>query len=326
MKHQIKTWALYSYQLPLHKPILARDAHSKIRKGLIVIQKQQDRWGIGEAAPIPGFHSQSLTDVYQELRSWLRDRDPQKRSTLGSLSQFALDMSEYPYDKPNIDIAINGLLGAPADISADDFDCYKIKVGRQPIEDDLAMLHQFASLLPEKVQIRLDANRAWSLEQSLRFWEGLKKIPLNIDYIEEPLQDMTSADQLPFRFALDESLPLFSDDIDRLTSRFPNIAALILKPSLQGGLFRAESMVKQATSIGLRTVISSTFESSIGLFALANLAAHQPKTHAGLGTQSWFAQDLIAPQAKPCRGFLQTRGDIALDEIRWALLHKEAQG
>jgi len=46
--------------------------------------------------------------------------------------------------------------------------------------------------------------------------------------------------------------------------------------------------------LDLVPVLSSSFESSVGLLALADMAAAvAPETACGLGTASWFAEDLL---------------------------------
>src|SRR5690606_36090539 len=84
----------------------------------------------------------------------------------------------------------------------------KLKVGRTGIEDDLARAGAAAESLGKTVALRFDANRAWTLEDALRFAEGLRAaVPY---YIEEPLQDANDLPDFVARsdlpVALDESL------------------------------------------------------------------------------------------------------------------------
>lgn len=79
-------------------------------------------------------------------------------------------------------------------------------------------------------------------------------------------------------------------------------AALVLKPAVLGGLERTAQLAAWAAQRGMRAVVSSAFESSLGLSQLAQLAAAletapgvQASQH-GLATLSWFAEDLL-PEA-----------------------------
>ena len=129
------------------------------------------------------------------------------------------------------------------------------------------------------------------------FWNLIKGYEQRVEYIEEPLSDPSSYPRLPIPFALDERLPMFHDLLDGLSS----LRAIILKPSLLG-LHNCSNWIKRSTKLGLNAVISSTFESSVGLFAYANIA--QTNTHCGLGTSSWFKEDVLETRAIPQNGML----------------------
>ena len=84
--------------------------------------------------------------------------------------------------------------------------------------------------------------------------------------------------------------------------------------------------MQKASERNISAVVSSTFESSIGIHALCNLAAAQPKTTHGLGTASWFAADLIAHRALPHNGFLRSGSDVQASDINTEFLQLDAQG
>ncbi len=93
--------------------------------------------------------------------------------------------------------------------------------------------------------------------------------------------------------ALDETLP----ETDFTTLSLPNgIVALILKPSVLGGIEKTMQFATYAQNSGIKAVISSAFQSGIGLAAAANLAAcmNQQDVPAGLDTYKWLAEDVLA--------------------------------
>ena len=159
------------------------------------------------------------------------------------------------------------------------------------------MVRTILETLPAQTKIRLDANCAWSLSECMLFWSLIKGHTKNIEYIEEPLSNPDDYIQLPIPFALDERLAMFKEQLHTL----PYLRAIILKPSLLG-FHSCEEWIYKATVLNLNAVISSTFESSIGLFAYARIA--QPNTHCGLGTNSWFKEDLLEQRALPQKGML----------------------
>ena len=77
------------------------------------------------------------------------------------------------------------------------------------------------------------------------------------------------------------------------------VVALVLKPAVLGGFERTALLAAWAAQRGMHAVVSSAFESGLGLSQLAQLAAAlevapgvQPAQH-GLATLSWFAEDLL---------------------------------
>lgn len=80
-------------------------------------------------------------------------------------------------------------------------------------------------------------------------------------------------------------------------------AALVLKPAVLGGFERTAQLAAWAAQRGMHAVVSSAFESSLGLSQLAQLAAAleaapgAQATQHGLATLTWFAEDLLPAAA-----------------------------
>ena len=96
----VNRWAIYTYTLPLKRPILARGENRRQRKGLLLFLKTKERIGIGEAAPIDGFHTHTLQQVQTELIAYCTHRQTAKREDLSALSRFALEMTEQTPSSP----------------------------------------------------------------------------------------------------------------------------------------------------------------------------------------------------------------------------------
>ena len=136
------------------------------------------------------------------------------------------------------------------------------------------------------LQLRLDANRAFSLKQAVKFAEKIAK-PLRsrIQFIEEPCQTPSLSRQFAemtgIHIAWDESVrePHF------LVKDEPNLTAIVIKPTLTGSFEKCVSLIQQAHSQGISAVISSSIESSLGLTQLARIAKqYTPDMVAGLDT------------------------------------------
>ena len=161
----------------------------------------------------------------------------------------------------------------------------KVKVAQTSIEDELSLIYGILRNRPD-LKLRLDANRGFTLEQAIEFAACL---PLDtIEYIEEPCQN--PQDNLAFYqaigmpYALDESL----NDPDYQFAMQNGLTALIIKPMLLGSIEKLANLIDTAQSYGVRCIISSSLESSLGISDLAHLAA----------ILSAFSQDLIVSSGK----------------------------
>ncbi|MBN2311193.1 MAG: o-succinylbenzoate synthase, partial [Candidatus Hydrogenedentes bacterium] len=170
----------------------------------------------------------------------------------------------------------------------------KLKVGGAAPAQHAETVRAVRAALGDAVALRLDANRAWGYDDAVAFGRAVESC--GIEYIEEPLDDpsrfvnFASATGIPV--ALDETVVECGvDDLDR----WRGAKAAVLKPTLLGGLEAAMWFARRAANLGMTPVISSSFETGLGLAVLANLAASaMPEgVAAGLGTHSWLGADIV---------------------------------
>lgn len=174
----------------------------------------------------------------------------------------------------------------------------KVKVGRNDLQDEARLVHSLYDRWGEDVSLRLDANRAWSFDEAVQFARAVQGVP--IEYIEEPLQHPRELS----RFADDTELPVALDETTRelpldrwLDAHYAS--AFVIKPMLIG--FSATlDLHRRLASSGAENdrpslVISSAYESGVGLAGLAVLAAavHRPGSAAGLDTYRALDRDVL---------------------------------
>ncbi len=161
----------------------------------------------------------------------------------------------------------------------------KIKIGRQDLAKDIALIQEIQKFGQGKFKLRLDANRGLTIE-------GLTELCRNIktswvEYFEEPFEsygDYFSYDvPKDMALALDESLPAILEQ-----GQFPAcLKAWVIKPTTVHGLSETFRLIDQANMLKYYAVISSTYESSYGLKLLKILANYQNQstpTACGLDT------------------------------------------
>lgn len=182
------------------------------------------------------------------------------------------------------------------------FQVIKMKVGALPFEQELHLLSLIReSFSPNEIEIRLDANGAFT------FGEALRKLETLADYgihsMEQPIKRGRWSEmeeicrESPIPIALDEELIGISDPFDMqelLESIMPSY--IILKPTLCGGLSGAETWANEAEEMSIGWWATSALESNIGLNAIAQWTyARKNPLPQGLGTGALFTENAPSP-------------------------------
>ncbi len=298
--------AVFTYQLPLLKPVRIAGVERSHVSGFLLREETGGTVRWSNAAPLDGYSRESRADVGDALRACVAGRiswsDVAGRHASVRWAMSGWSMHGWAPAEGFIPLArlISGgtphaVLEELADAVRDGYRVVKIKVGGRLLEEDMALAREVIDQLPVGVKVRFDANRAWSVEQAVRFAHAATSDRL--DYLEEPLADPSGypafEQQTETPWALDESLvqvPTLRD------GPWQRLVAYVLKPSLIGGLTDLLPLVEEARRLGRRTVVSAMYESGIGIIHAATLAAAiAPAEAAGLDTYGALAADVLVP-------------------------------
>ena len=166
----------------------------------------------------------------------------------------------------------------------------KLKVGSGSIDDDIEAVRQLGNRL--EGMIRLDANRAWTVEEAHAFLDGIEPWIDRIAFLEEPLQDPTGLVELsawsPVAIAVDESA---RDGVGDVPFHETGARVLVMKPSLHGGVSEVLTALRQAHDARMDVVFSSSYETAVGMEDLLHMAAVRPGLPAGFGTAGLLRSD-----------------------------------
>lgn len=188
----------------------------------------------------------------------------------------------------------------------------KLKVGFNSIDEDVNVINLLLqdSEYCRNFTLRLDANCSWSTAQFERFCDLTKVWWDRIEYIEEPFlvespeefkrfcashfgisrqQPKVGLDESLSQFALEATLPMLSTI---------GVAAIVLKPSVQGSIPRMLSLARKAELCGVKIILSSVFDSGVGLAWAAVLSAaigHPAGVAHGVGTFQYLDEDSVTP-------------------------------
>lgn len=270
-----------------------------MRKGIwLCLGNEQGQEGWGEVAPLPNWSAETLEDAESQLHKnkkkilaldWALDNwtsHLEQLQLLPSVS-FGLESALLSILSPLSDLTVEAsalLMGSPEEICEqaaarheEGFRSAKLKVGNLKFSEAAALIKQWK----DKFHLRIDVNRAWGTEESLEFFS---QFPLDsFDYVEEPFQNPKDLAHFPHPLAVDESFPqdLSLQDLEVL----PNLKALIYKPTIQGGLLKCFPLYEWTKSRGISLVISSSFETRVGLSHVASIAHRLSlSTPVGIGT------------------------------------------
>ncbi len=357
---------IYRYRIKLRTPLQLRGRSITHRSGFLVrLHDSAGNNGWGEAAPLPGFSWESPASCQETIKAMLPTLPQNAKQwkngwevRLSSVSSvtFALEAAWYGYQAARQETTLAAIYGAdvqkqihwnllidnlviPESIP-EECSTLKLKVGKNTIKKEVAWVKELRSLVGDSKHLRLDANRAWNIEEAIEFGKAVSDV--NIEYIEEPTQrwqsllDYESATGVPY--ALDESLSFIWRKLEGREKRpvpgdatsacaeniYKHARSCIWKPTLLHGSGLSTALIRGNHSIPLHSiVISSAFESGVGISTLAHYAAAFANggCAAGLDTYSRLDEDIIDPPLALGKGccaldnFIITPDRVRMDRL-----------
>lgn len=143
---------------------------------------------------------------------------------------------------------------------------YKIKLGTK---EDIKIVTELRK--HTNAVFRIDANCGWTVDETIKNAVELKK--LGVEFLEQPLKaDDWDGHKKVFETSV---LPVIADescqveaDVAKCHNYFHGVNVKLVKC---GGLTPARRMLKQAKSLGMKTMVGCMTESSVGISAIAHL-------------------------------------------------------
>ena len=330
---RVSRLAVRRYSLPLKSKIVFPTTVMTHRQGILIcVVSENGCIGYGDAAPLPGFSKEGVADVVEEVDRIRRKIIGQTYNsaesiltgmgalvTLPSL-RFALEvalLSALAAEKdifwPNLiaemigsDLKSRGirkchLVSRGEQLDETPLDSVKIKVGGRPVAEDWLRVKEYRRKLGPEAAIRLDANRAWTLDEAREF--DRLAAELDIEFLEEPLSSSIDYDVYSeynaIPIGLDESL---SHDADPPVQ---HASVLILKPTLLGGVGACLNWFERCRISDCEIVLSSSFESSVGMLGVLGLSwiLGSESKAAGVDTLKYFQSDVLTDNLNDCSNY-----------------------
>lgn len=312
---------IYRYRLPLTQPLGALSE----REGLLLrIVDPMGYSGWGDAAPLPGFSSDTWDEAFEALQAIVTSDDelgvvaarPWPPSAAfavltaihgygtalrGESMAAAFDPGHPPVlpVQPLLAGTEDAIVAKAEALRRSDCPCKvaKLKVGDVDGARAVGRVRAVLDTLGPAYLLRLDANRAWTFEEAADFGRAIAG--LAVAYVEEPLAEWERLAELDLPYALDESLR----EPSLPTAILEGAKALILKPSLM----RLEDLPRLPHT---PVVVSAAFESGVGMAGLVACACMVDQDcPAGLDTYAWLAEDVLEERLPLAPGV------VALDAV-----------
>ncbi len=316
---------LFEYRLPLTESVFIRGHSLQQREGLLIhLVSETGHEGWGDIAPLPGFSRETLAEARQQARlacTRLEGRgygdEADLRASLLPSVRFGFD-SAYMMLSADFHntgagvwlagetsmVSLSALLAGSTDACVAaaqravtrEYETFKLKVGQGTVEEQVKRIRRVRDVLPSKAVLRLDANRAWSLETARAIAKALPDfLPA---YVEEPLADITQLmafyESTGWALALDETLHGMKPD--QPLPEIKGVVAWIFKPTLMGALDDIIEWQARAYRSDKVAIISAAYESGVGIRMLAEIASRISTWAAGLDTYRFLAADVFEPR------------------------------
>lgn len=206
-------------------------------------------------------------------------------------------------------VVVSGLVGIEepgvaahraAGLVAAGFRWLKLKGGGEATATLAERVRAIRTAVGPSVRLRVDVNGAWTtLAEAIEAIAAIASSDL--DYVEQPLPPDAGTEAL-VRLRHAVSVPIAADEcVADPPSAFALLEAgavdvLVVKPAQVGGLRQAGRILARAAASGVPVVVSTLFETGIGVAAALHLAStldEQGQAH-GLATTGLLASDLLA--------------------------------
>ncbi len=279
---------------------------------------------IGECNMFKGLSADDTPDFEKVLKNICSNFNPKKSYTqelkmypsiLFGIEQILLKIKNQEnicfdnlFTKSKIGIPINGLIwmGTPSYMKQQinekikaNYKVLKLKIGNLDFEEEYQLIKSVRKQFPKDLlELRVDANGAFSTTKALRNIERLSK--LDIHSIEQPIatKKWKEMQNLCIHSAIDIALDEELIGIHKKREKIELLEYIkpkyiILKPALLGGFTSCSEWIELANDRKIKWWITSALESNIGLEAIAQYTASKnTKNTQGLGTGQLFTNNI----------------------------------
>ena len=310
-----RRFSFQAYQRIFTKPLRTARGAWSVRQGFIVCVEDESGVGYGEIAPIPEFGSETLAAAEDFLWGLVADSElADDLAALAALPCCAFGLSSAQgqmlsnpasVGRRNYEVAAllpagaAGLRVLQAKL-ARGYETFKWKVGVDFAEVEQSLFQKMMARLPTGARLRLDANCGFSITDLESWLWVLQRYADQVEYLEQPLT--VGQESLMAEYAESFGVPIALDESLNSAAGWQWLrewrGPLVVKPALMGDI---AALVERLRPVAERVVISSVFETAVGLENTLRIADQLPdyKLAIGFDTLTAFADGLSAQKSAP---------------------------
>ena len=319
-------------EIPFREPFVSgKERWEQLRAGILVLTTDDGRRALGEfPAPRPDDLGEDVSPRLVSTLSGLELADPVAvegslreidawpfvgRAARSAVESALMDLlaqvnrrplSTFLHAEATDTVGLNVTLGidepaitaaaAAAAVEAG-FRTLKLKAADEPAGVLTARVAAVRQAVGSQVTLRLDFNGSLSTETASDVLAAVAGY--DIEYAEQPLAPSAGAEALA-HLRWTGAVPVAADEAvrdvgsARVLLETGAADALVVKPARVGGLRQAEAIIELATTESVPIIVSTLFESGVGLAGALHLAATAPGSQAhGLATAGLLESDLL---------------------------------
>jgi o-succinylbenzoate synthase len=315
-----------TFKEPFFIPRAGQNFHIKSKQGFIITIEKDGISALADVSPLEHISTETCKDVrndcksintseiFKEIDAYLSKSDHKNLFIKEKFLDFSFsNYTKFPslqhalscmfseYYRKKLNLKILGTVSYHGLITNDHvnkarkyeelgFQKIKIKLSSNRTPEDANQLLSELLKHTQTVRLRLDANQKFNVSD---YSIILDNIDLDrIDYIEEPVMKskelLTFSSQTNVPVAIDENIHLLKN------VRIDGVKAIIVKPTLVGDFFTIKRLIDGCKKRGISPIFSSSFESQLGIFQLAQLAYElNPLELHGLDTFDYYLENLV---------------------------------
>lgn len=188
---------------------------------------------------------------------------------------------------------------------------FKVKVGRRPIDLDVAVCRALREHFGDTIELYIDGNRGWTAAESARALDAMSDLGLTLAEELNPADDVLGrrwlVERTPMPFVADESVPTPADITREVLA---GSATAVSIKTARTGFTTSHRILGLVEGLGIDVVMGNQIDGQIGTNATVTFGAAFERTSRRAGELSNFldiSDDLLTEPLRITNGELIVR-------------------